>query len=246
MEHHPALNKRSGKWKRILKIMEVSRSNAGTMRANHTICFRLQSAAQICTRIFSMNIVSMYVVPTVEFKLFLTNLSLTSRFYSSDTKTSVSGIPMDDFRLFVYPSGDEQYVSNTARESPLFVQSLLASQECPPNYCSGFTVDIDSFSISCDTLFRGEAAGTAFNNYFTVHLVNHRSPPMNDEFIFSFAEFNDTLRQDPKLLVDWWSAQQFSMKAIKKIKAGNYRFTVTMLLKDGTLISKETDHIYFY
>lgn len=179
------------------------------------------------------------------YKINLDRLSLSYIGLNMHLDTPVSVLPIGDFRLEVGPYGQELYVNNTTPLAPLFTQTLMASQGCQPNYCTGFAVDIDSFYLFCDTVFLGQVAGSPLNPYFNVHYYNRRSSQWSKEIIVPFSAFNDSLRLNPKLLVDSWSSQGFQVKAVEFIQSGNYRFTVTMLLKDGTLISKESDRVHF-
>lgn len=179
------------------------------------------------------------------YKINLDRLSVSFRGLDLNLDTPVSVLPNGDFRLEVVPFGEEKYVSNTPHLSPLFTQTLMARSECMPNYCTGFIVDIDSFYLACDTVFLGQAAGTPLNPYFNVHYYDRSSKQYWQEIIVPMSAYHDSIRVNPKLSVDSWSTESFQLKAIEFIQPGNYRFTVSMLLKDGTLISKESDRVHF-
>lgn len=154
-------------------------------------------------------------------------------------------IPQSEFFLNVTMHGDEHFVEQRNRELPSFGQYLMAIKECQGNYAIGFKVNIDSFALYCTSSIFGEPAGNALNDYFNVHFTTQNR--MNQNLVFNFSDFNDSLRQNPELLISWWSTytDPFKIKAVNFIDEGIYRFKIVAYLKDGTQIYQETDLIHF-
>ncbi len=179
-----------------------------------------------------------------EYKLDLNDLIL--QLGGSGLKAGIPATvdPQGEFLIHVYLSGKPYAVTNFSPETPLFTQTLMATDPCQTNFCSGFYEEIDSFTIFCDTVFQGLAAGLSLNLYFDALYININNPAWT-EISVAMAEFNKSLSKDPLLLVSRDGARPFKIKPNVTIETGNYRFTVTMLLKDGTLISKESDRVHF-